>query len=93
MERITGPFKGYFIAAYTVESGDEFIGFAKICIAKPDSVHNINAQHKVRSYHLYSSESQALESAEFRARESIASLPPNWHPFSEDSMMDSLKKF
>ena len=47
MERITGPFKGYFIAAYTVESGDEFIGFAKICIAKPDSVHNIKDRKSV----------------------------------------------
>ncbi|MBX3653311.1 MAG: hypothetical protein KIS62_12040 [Ramlibacter sp.] len=92
MERITGPVKGYYIAAYTVESGDEFVGFAKICISQPDSVHNINAQHKVRSYHLYSTESQALESAEFRARETIAGLPANWHPFNLDSMMDSLRK-
>ena len=92
MERITGPFKGYYVAAYTVESGTSFIGFAKICITQPESVHGINARHKVRSYHDYSTESQALESAEYRARETIASLPPNWHPFSEDSMMDSLKK-
>lgn len=92
MERISGPVKGYFIAAYTVESGDEYVGFAKVCIARPDDVHNINAQHKVRSYHLYSTPEQALESAEFRAREAIARLPANWHPFSMDSMLDSLRK-
>ena len=92
MERISGPFEGYCIAAYTVESGNGFVGFAKICLARPESPHGVNAQHKVRSYHIYSSEHQALESAEFRARETIAGMEPNWHPFSVESMMDSLRK-
>lgn len=91
MEQITGPFNGYFIAAYTVESGNEYVGFAKVCISRPDSVHGINAQHKVRSHHLYPSEKQALESAEFRAQEVAAKLPPNWHPFSMDTVLNSLK--
>jgi len=92
MERISGPFKGYFVAAYTVESGSEFVAFAKICISKPESAHGVNAHHKVRSYHTYSTERQALESAEFRAREAIGQLPPNWHPFSMDSLRDSIKR-
>lgn len=92
MERISGPINGYFIAAYTVESGHEFFGFAKICLARPESPHGVNAQHKVRSYHVCATEIQALESAEFRARETIAGMEPNWHPFSVESMMDSLRK-
>lgn len=91
MERISGPINGYFIAAYTVESGDEHVGFAKICIARPEAVHGINAQHKVRSHHLYPTELQALESAEFRAQELASKLPPNWHPFSVDTVLNSLK--
>ncbi len=91
MERISGPFKGYFIAAYTVESGNEFVGFAKICLVRPEATRGIDAQHKVRSHHLYSSESQALESAEFRAREAISGMNANWHPFNMNSMLDSLK--
>ncbi len=90
MERISGPVNGYFIAAYTVESGDEHVGFAKICIARPEAVHGINAQHKVRGHHLYPSAQQALDSAEFRAKELVSKLPPNWHPFGPDTLMNSI---
>lgn len=92
MERITGPFKGYFIAAYTVESGDEYVGFGKVCIERPTTVRGVDALRRVRSINLYPTETQALESAEFRAREVVESLPPNWHPFHLDSMLDSGKK-
>jgi len=29
MERITGPYKGFFIAAYTVENDAGHVGYAK----------------------------------------------------------------
>ena len=35
MERISGPYKGYFIAAYTVQAGPTFVGYAKVCEQNP----------------------------------------------------------
>lgn len=90
MERISGPLKGYYIAAYTVPAEDRFVGFAKVCISQPESPHSMNAQHKVRSAFEYPSPEQALASAEFRARDLIAGLPANWHPFNEEGSVDTL---
>ena len=33
---------------------------------------------------------QALASAEFRARDLIAGLPANWHPFNDEGSVDTL---
>ena len=38
MERITGPYMGFFIAAYTVENDTGHVGYAKVCPLEPDSV-------------------------------------------------------
>ena len=60
MERISGPYKGYYIAAYTVGSGPNFVGYAKICAERPESVwHPEGALRKV-SAGPYAHEQDAL---------------------------------
>lgn len=74
MERISGPYKGYFIAAYTVPAGDNFVGYAKICMAEPDDVWNAQPVEKLTSATGCHSEQEAMIAAERKAREAIAEI-------------------
>jgi len=79
MERIS-PYKGYFIAAYTVETGDQFVGYAKVCAEEPDSVWNANSVAKLTSAAGCRTELDALLAAEQKGREAIADILGNWDP-------------
>ena len=74
MERISGPYKGYYIAAYTVPAGHNFVGYAKICMSEPDDVWNAQSVEKLTSATGYRSEHEAIVAAERKAREAIADL-------------------
>jgi hypothetical protein len=76
MERISA-YKGYFIAAYTVEAGKQFVGYAKVCAAEPDSVWNVQAVEKLTSANALS-ELEAVAAAEQKARRAIAELVSSW---------------
>ena len=80
MERISGPYKGYFIAAYTVESGKNFVGYAKVCATEPESVWNVAVVEKLTSATGYRSEQEALTAAERKARHAIAEIVGSWEP-------------
>lgn len=77
MERISGPYKGYFIAAYSVEAGKKFVGYAKVCAEEPESVWNVNAVEKLTSATALS-ELEAVAAAEQKARRAIADLTSGW---------------
>jgi hypothetical protein len=77
MERISGPYKGYFIAAYSVEAGKQFVGYAKVCAEEPDSVWNVNVVEKLTSA-TACSELEAVTAAEQKARRVIADLTTGW---------------
>jgi hypothetical protein len=47
MERISGPFGPYFIAAYTVEAEGRYFGYAKICVDEPRDIWTPDAIDKV----------------------------------------------
>jgi hypothetical protein len=72
MERISGPYKGYFIAAYTVEAGPTFVGYAKVCMQEPESVWATYSVQKLTSVRGYKSELEAVQAAEQKARKLIA---------------------
>lgn len=74
MERISGPYKGYYIAAYTVGSGPYFVGYAKICISEPEDVWNAQTVEKLTSATGYRDEQEALAAAERKARQEIADI-------------------
>lgn len=74
MERITGPYMGRFIAAYTVESENFFDGYAKICVAEPSSVWSAERVEKLTSAFGFRTELEAMSAAERKAREQIARM-------------------
>lgn len=80
MERISGPNKGYFIAAYAVEAGDQFIGYAKVCVQEPESVWNADPVAKLTSATGCRTELDAVQAAEQKARQAIADMLGNWDP-------------
>lgn len=80
MERISGPYKGYYIAAYTVEAGTQFVGYAKVCLDEPDSVWNVNAVEKLTSASGCRTELEAVAAAEQKARQAIADIQSDWGP-------------
>jgi hypothetical protein len=82
MERISGPYKGYFIAAYTVETDDQFVGYGKVCMEEPDSVWNAKSVEKLTSAPGCRTELEAVLAAEQKARDAIADILGNWDPIT-----------
>ena len=74
MERITGPYKGFFIAAYTVENDSGHVGYAKVCLMEPDSVWSADPVEKLTSATGFRSELEAIVAAERKARKDIAEM-------------------
>jgi hypothetical protein len=72
MERISGPFKGYFIAAYSVTAGDSHVGYAKVCSEQPQDVWSERGVEKLTSAVSARSELDALAEAEQKARAVIS---------------------
>ncbi len=74
MERITGPYKGFFLAAYTVKNESGFVGYAKVCMLEPDSVWNADPVEKLTSAAGFRTELEAIVAAERKARKEIAEM-------------------
>lgn len=73
LERVTGPYAGFYVAAYTVEWNGAFYGYAKICVGLPQDVWDCNAFDKVTAPPSASPDG-ALLLAEQRARELVRAL-------------------
>lgn len=74
MERITGPFRNHYVAAYTVECDDFFIGYAKIFAVAVTDVWQGQAVLKVATVTQYPDELTALSAAEEHGRFMISGL-------------------
>ena len=74
MERISGPYKGLFIAAYTVENDSGYVGYAKVCLLEPDSVWSADPVEKLTSATGFRTELEAIVAAERKARKDIAEM-------------------
>jgi hypothetical protein len=77
IERVVGPIKGYYIASYACEMGElgrQYLGFAKICVVKPEDYWQAKACAKFSADEIVHSAEHALESAEQRARMQIANM-------------------
>ena len=88
MERISGPYKGYFIAAYSVEAGNKFVGYAKVCAEEPESVWNVTVVEKLTSA-TACTELEAVAAAEQKARRAIADLTAGWDSTTSPGALDS----
>lgn len=72
MERITGPFDGFYIASYAGESSGpmpSFFAYAKICRGKPENYWDAHFCAKVPGAALHPTAQGAIAEAETRARE------------------------
>jgi hypothetical protein len=79
MERISGPFNGFYIATYAGESGGpaaSFFAYAKICRGKPENYWDAHCCAKVSGEHLHPTAQQAISEAERRARDQTRQLAP-----------------
>jgi hypothetical protein len=79
VERVIGPVGGYYIASYACamgELGRQFLGFAKVCAAKPQDYWKAQAFAECTTTELLDSAETALDSAEREARSHIAQLKP-----------------
>jgi hypothetical protein len=74
MERISGPYKGFYIAAYTVENESGFVGYAKVCVVEPENVWNAEPVEKLTSAAGFRTELEAIVAAERKARKEIAEI-------------------
>ena len=73
MERLSGPWAGIYVAAYTTQLRGVFYGYAKLCEAQPSDVWSAKAVAKVASRG-FADENLALEAAERRAQRVIAAM-------------------
>ena len=79
MERITGPFNGFYIASYAGESGGptpSFFAYAKICRGRPDNYWDAHCCAKVSGEKLHLTATAAIAEAEKRARVHTGELAP-----------------
>lgn len=74
MDRICGPYKGYYIAAYTVAAGSSFTGYAKVCAHQPADVWKAEPAERLVSVTGMRSEAEALAAVEQKARRAIADM-------------------
>lgn len=77
MERISGPFNGFYIASYAGESGGptpSFFAYAKICRGKPENYWDAHCCAKIPGEQLHPTAQRAVAEAEKRAREHTREL-------------------
>lgn len=79
MERISGPFNGFYIASYASESAGpspSFFAYAKICRGKPENYWDAHCCAKVSGEQLHPTAQAAIAEAEHRARAQTDQLAP-----------------
>ena len=88
MERISGPYKGYFIAAYTVQAGPghTFVAYAKVCEQEPENVWTNSVKKLTTASGC--SELEAMQAAEKKARNAIAEISPGWDTTSQPGALN-----
>lgn len=72
MERISGPYSGFYIASYAGEPGGPtptFFAYAKVCRGKPDNYWDAHCCAKVPAAQPHPTAQAAIAEAEQRARE------------------------
>ena len=89
MERITGPYRGYFIAAFSVPQEARYAGRAYICTDKPRTLKDAQRVEQVASVGVYADQERAVQAAEFQARFIIDGLEQNWEPFTAPGFLVS----
>lgn len=85
MDRISGPYKGYYVAACALpmgELGNQFIGYAKVCASKPRNCWDGPAVFEHSADQVCNAEDEAMAAAEEAARKRIDELAGERRPAS-----------
>ena len=82
MERISGPYKGFYIAAYTVGYRGLVTGYAKVCVDPPNDVWHVADVQKLVTIAGFRDELEAIAAAERAARDAIAEILGNTDPIT-----------
>ena len=72
LERISGPWRSYWVAAYTVEFGGLRVGYAKISHERPSTVWDDDGYPFMKVSYEALTHEEALEGVESVARSAIA---------------------
>lgn len=73
LERISGPYRGYYMLAYAVDTPDGVVGYAKVCEEPIEDGWSCDAVAKL-SCEPVSSANDALNLAEMAARRTVRAL-------------------
>lgn len=79
MERIVGPYEGFYIASYACETGapgPHYLGYSKICRRRPDSYWDAQCMVKLCGEALHGSAEEAVADVERRARDQLGNMMP-----------------
>jgi hypothetical protein len=79
MERISGPFNGFYIATRAAAADDRlpsFLAYAKICRGRPDNYENAHFCAQIAVEDPHATAQSALQEAELRARAQTGRLAP-----------------
>lgn len=76
LERVTGPWEGIYVAAYTTELDGHFYGYAKLCTSRPSDMWSVHVMLKITARRGYFFETDALEAVENLALRVIAKMRP-----------------
>jgi hypothetical protein len=78
MEKISGPYDGFYIASYASESGPgpSFFAYAKVCRGKPENYWDAHCCAKVSGERLHPTAQAAIAEAERRAHVQARQLAP-----------------
>ena len=77
MERISGPFNGFYIATYASSTGGpgtNYLGYSKICRGRPENYWGAHCCAKIVGTHVHASPQAAMIEAERRALDQTSSL-------------------
>ena len=78
MDRVSGPYKGYWVASCALpmgELGDKFIGYAKVCSSRPRGCWDAPAVFEHSPEQLCNAADDAMAKAEAGALRRIDELP------------------
>lgn len=92
MERIWGPVKGFYLAAYAapVAEGEGYCSYAKVCWSRPASYWDADCAFKVFGGEHHRSAEEALRAAAAEAGSEIGSLPPQAQSLAAQRRHDQL---
>lgn len=93
MERIWGPVKGFWLAAYAAPVGDDgqrFCSYAKVCWSKPDTYWDADCAFKIFGGEHHRSIDAALSAVALDARNEITCLPQHARSLADQRLRDHI---